>query len=468
MDMGLWMPRLIFALFLFLPFVCYGDNLLQVYCQAFHCDPTFKAAYAQMLSTRENVPINRALLLPRADFHAETSQERIDVRGRGVISDPSNNANIVGVGNITTKDHAIFYNSVRYYSLTLKQPIFNLVSFQKLQTARASAKAAEAKFTVAAQDLIIRVATAYFDILKNYDFMLTREEEETSLQNLLTQTKLLFKVNLVPVTSVNEVQAKLDEISSLKLGAEIDLVESIEHLRSMIGCVPCSLAKVLKNLPLVHPEGGLDCWIQKAMTQNMEIRAATFEAIAALENVKTQAAGHAPEVNALGEYYNVYNSNPSGVGSVSVKEIVGTLSVDFPLYHGGEITAKTRQACYDYKEAHAERQKVILTVISNTRKSFKRIFLDDDKITVNRAAIVSNQQSLQTTTLSYRAGIRTILDVINAQTQLSNVQILFDQDFYDYLLQLLFLKRQIGTLCIKDLEIINSWLYAEINLKPYT
>lgn len=454
-------------LLLFLPLCGYAEDLLSIYVKAYHCDPVFKAAYARMLSTRENVPINRALLLPRIDLHAEATEEKIDLTGRGVISNPATN-NIIGVGNLSLQNHAAFNNTIKQYILVARQPLFNLQSFEKLKQAKVTARAAEAKFCAAAQDLVVRVGRAYFDVLKAYDLMMIYTEEERSLQNLLNQTQMLLNVRLVPVTSFNEVQARRDQVTSAKLAAEIEMLDKLEDLEVMIGCVPGSLKGVFMLFPMAQPEpASLSCWVEKALQQNFDLMAANLNAIAACQNVKVQAAGHTPVINATGEYIYEDNSNPSDTGRVTIKELLGTVSMDLPIYHGGEINAKTRQAAYDYQEANAERQRIMLSVISDTRKSLNHLHIGCKKIIVDREAIASNARSLATTMESYRAGIRTILDVLDSQTQYSQVQITYTRDVYEYLLHLILLKKQTGTVCFKDLDVINTWLTKEICLKPY-
>lgn len=462
-----WILRFITILIGLLPLMVQAEDLIDVYKEALHCDPTFKAAYAELLVNKENVPINRALLFPSADIHAEADRERLDINGQGIIANPAPPINgPLGVGNLSGKEHIIFYNNVAFYSLTVKQPIFNYESFQKLKKAKASAKAAEARFCEAVELLLVRSASAYFGVLDAYEYVEIVRNEKKALKNLLEESRR--QPGLTPLTSVYEVQARYDVVSSEEIRGQIDLVDRMERLRDITGKIPCSLRGLIKKLPIVRPQpANLDCWIQVAIKQNFDLQTAWFELLAARENIQLQFAGHLPVVNALGQYIYENDSNPIGGTGLKIKELVGTLSVDLPVYRSGAVVAKTEQAAFEYKKTDAERQKKMLEVISHTRNAYKRIILFGQKILINEEAVASNEKSLTSTMESYRVGKRTILDVLGTQNALYRAQIDNAKDRYSYILQLISLKHALGTLRVKDLEIINSWLCPIIDLCPF-
>lgn len=471
MNWSTGMLRLIILALIGFPLALQASDLMDIYQQALTCDPTFKAAYAELLVNRENIPINRSLLFPKVDFHGQATRERIDVKGVGVVSIATTQFqnNITSFGVQTTQQDEVFYNNTAAYYLTVKQPIFNYESFARLKYAKVSVKAAEARFCASVQDLIVRVAKAYLDVIESYDYVQILDSEKKALQTLLDQNKTLLKAQLAPITNVYEVQARHDVVESEQIGAEIDLTAKLEKLRKIVGCLPCTYRDLSHCLPMVHPEPeNIECWVQTALRQNFEILAACYESLAAKENIEVQVAGHFPVINAVGQYSYINQSNPAGDGfGLKVKELLGGVAIDWSIYRGGEVLSRTQQAAYQYKKADFEREGVLRTVVSDTREIYKRMVLVIRKIEVDKRAIMSGEKSVETTTQSYRAGIRTILDVLNTQTQLYQSQIRYTKDRYNYVLSLLLLKKAIGTLCVNDLMIINSWLCPEINLSPY-
>lgn len=435
-------------------------DLVEVYCQALKFDPTFNAAIANLMANRENVPISRSLLLPRLDIHADVERQRISFEGLSFANFRSTGIFIPRAESIT------FYNNAVNYYLKLTQPVFNYSNWAKLQESKASVKAAEADFCASAQDLIVRVVRAYFDILiADANLFYTREYKKAVAEQL-RQNKIQFKVGTVPLTNVLEAQATYDLAVAQEVTDRYTLARRIEALRAMTNTLYCNLEGLTEFLPLITPQPcDIQGWVCTAEKQNYDLLSARYNSIAARENIKVQEGGKFPVVNTYGQYTYNYDSDAQGAGILArQKTIEAGLEMDWAPIQGGGVLAKTRQAVYQLRQTCEDQEFTHQQVISNTRNAYLGIFAGVAKVRADMSAVKSNIQSVRSTVEGFKAGTRTILDVLNTQTQLYNAHKQFAADRYEYIYQTVLLKQAAGTLSVCDIQHINVWLYSHIDI----
>ncbi len=438
----------------------FAADLVEVYCQAVKFDPTFNAAIANLMANRENVPINRSVLLPRLDIHADAERQRIIFQGLSFA-----NFRRTGVFIPTAESLSFYNNSVNYY-LKLTQPIFNWTNWSKLQQAKASVKAAEASFCASAQDLVVRVVRAYFNVLiADANLFYTREYKKAVAEQL-RQNQIQFKVGTVAITNVYEAEAAYDLAVSQEVTDRYSLAVAVEALRAITNVFYCNLEGLTEMLPLITPNPcDIQGWVCTAEKQNYELIAARYNSIAACENIKVQEGGRLPVVNTYGKYTYNYDSDLQGSDVLTrQKTIEAGLEMDWAPLQGGGVLARTRQAIYQNRQACENQEFTHQQVISNTRNAYLGIFSGVAKVRSDMAAVKSNIESVRTTVESFKVGTRTILDVLNVQAQLYNAQKQFAADRYEYIYQTVLLKQAAGTLSVCDLQKINVWLYSRINI----
>lgn len=438
----------------------FSADLVEVYCQALKCDPTFNAAMAILMANRENIPINRASLLPRLDIHADVERQR--VKFQGLSAKALRTTDIF----IPTAESVTFYNNHVDYYLKLTQPIFNYTNWAKLQQAKASVKAAEATFCASAQDLMVRVVRAYFDVLIAHADLLYTREYKKAVGEQLRINRIEFKVGTVPITNVLEAEAAYDLVISQEITDQYTLAQRVEALRAITNNLYCSLEGLSTYLPHITPHPcGIQSWVCTAERQNYDLLAARYDSIAARENIKVQEGGGLPVVNSFGKYSYEYDSNNLGTDVLRRQQILaGGLELDWAPIQGGGVIARTRQAIYQMREACHNQEFIHQQVISDTRNAYLGIFSNMSKVRADFASITSNQQSVKATIESFRVGTRTILDVLNVEAQLYDVQKQFVRDRYEYIYQTILLKQATGTLSVCDLQYINIWLYSHVNI----
>lgn len=431
------------------PWRAFAVDLMCAYQDALMSDPTFKSAQAQYLADQENVPIARSALLPSVIVSGRTQREYVYQTDAAFFGPPD-----------TT-----FYNTSSLYTLDITQPIFNYSAWSTLQGAGFQAKEAEATFAAAAQDLMIRTAQAYFTVLQNSDTLRYTRMQKAAVGRQLQQARQQYEVGLIARTGVSEAQANYDAIVANEIAAKDNLAVAVEQLRAITGRRYANLMGASFNLPLVQPRpANILKWVRVSQNQNYTLRAAIENANSAQENIKTQFGGHLPVVDLIGGYSYDKESNVQQTGFGTQEITSAGVSLNFPIYQGGLVNAQTRQARYLYQQAVANMELTHRNVITQARTAYLGVITGISKVRADRQAIISAEIALEATTEGYKAGTRTILDVLNNQTSLYQAQQNYSADQYNYLINILTLKEAAGMLGPDDLAEMNCWLGSRVEI----
>jgi len=420
-------------------------DLMDVYNQALQSDAKFQSAYANYLSVKENVPIARAGLLPTLTAQDTLSRAKNNsTRGNQTLSDTHTQANA--------------------YRIDLTQPIFNFANWSLLRQANATAKQAQASYDAASQDLMTRVAKAYFNVLAAEDTLRFIRAEKLATAKQLDQAKQRYKVGLDAITSVYDAQASYDVIVASEIAAQNDVAKTQEDLREITNTLYTDLASIKDQLPLVTPQpANADAWVDTAKRQNFNLAAARYAVDASKQNVSANFAGHLPTLNAVAGYSG--SNTKDRLNNVADTDNMGSsigLQLSVPLFAGGGVVAKTHQAQYLYQKALADLDDNYRITINSTRQAFNSINALISKIKADKQAIISNESSLRSTEAAFKVGTRTIVDVLLAQKTLFQAQRQLSIDQYEYIKTILALKQAAGTLSPGDLQEINGWLKRQI------
>lgn len=439
-------------------------NLMDIYEKSLEYDQVFQAAYTDYLSVMQNVPIARADLLPTL-----LGIGTVDRVSQSVSSElPTDLTDSSSTDTELVNRRGSFLQ--QFYDVTLRQPLFNYAAWKQLQTAKATVRQAQAVFSAAAQDLILRVAQAYFTVLDTEDILRFTRAEKRASSRRLEETTERYNVGLEAITTVYEAQAEYDRIVADEIASENDVINSREALRRLTGQVYTDLERIKGEAPLISPKPKkVDRWVETATDQNYNILANQFAAEAAKENIAVQGAANLPTLDAIGSYTFIDGGNVVAAGGVvtavgnvarfrSQEGAFGVLAQWSPI-QGGRILANKRQARYDYETSLANLEDTYRTIIVNTHQSYNDIVAGISRIKADRQAISSGQNSLESVEAQFRVGTRTIVDVLVSQRNLFDVQRNHATNTYQYILATLQLKYAAGTLSDTDLVQINDWLY---------
>jgi len=435
----------------------YSANLIEVYQQALCSDQVFQQAISQSLSDKENVPINLAALLPAL----------------GAVGVPA-----IAKANGSGSSNLIGDNTVKSYDfrLTLTQTIFDFSKYAAFNSARDVSKQADASINAAIQDLMLRVAKAYFAVLNDEDNIRNNVATKAAFAKQLEQAQQQFKVGLKTITDVYTAQASYDSSVATYITAVNNLADDKENLRVITGIFYPSLAKLSEKFPLVTPNpNNIDAWVEKAQRQNWSIKAACYAAQASREIVKQQFAGHFPTLSAEGSYeinfqrtiasplgfVDFISNQPTVIpvgGSNQVSTSTALLRLNIPIVQGGLVVAQTRKAQYNYQNSLQKLEQQTRNSLNNTRQSYLGVLSGISKINADKQTIKSYISSLEGLQASYQVGTETLVDVLNQQQKVFQAQTQYAADRYAYVNSLLALKAAAGTLCVEDLRAINAWL----------
>jgi outer membrane protein len=423
----------------------HATDLMDIYNQALQSDQVYQAAKFTRLSNREALPQSVAALLPQFIGNANTTGNKSTVLSATPSAAPT----------------AIF-NTQRYnsngYTLTLTQPLFNFANWMTVSQANATAKQADATFAAAGQDLIVRVAQAYFNVLQAEDQLSYTQAQKAASAKQLDQVQERFKVGLDAITSVYDAQAQYDSAVAQEIGDQNTLQDNKEALRQLTGEYYNDVDGLKIELPLITPQPeNVEQWVSTAEKHNLNYMASRYATQAARANVKINAAGHLPTVSAVGTYAKANGANTGTTDTVSSS---AGLQVTVPIFSGGLVLSQTRQAEDDYATASANMENTYRQTIVATRQKYNDVLTGISKIKADRQAIVSAQSSLDSTQESFKVGTRTIVDVLISLQNLYKVKRIYAQDEYQYINDTLALKEAAGALTANDLQAINTWLHA--------
>lgn len=431
----------------------YAADLIDVYREALHKDPTYLAAYSTMLSNQEALPQSRSNLLPHIKGKANTFANYLDIFSTQNI----NNFSLAFMqGDFHPKTHE--------YSLNITQSVFNFSYWMQYKKSSYVFKQAAATFSAATQDLILRVAKAYLDALYSQDVLIYTQIQKMAYARDLYNARWRFKVGIDTMTSVYNAEAAYDSSVAREISAQNNMTNSLEALRRLTGVLYESIDGLKIELPLINPDPeDQEEWVEIAKRQNQTLLASYYAREAARTEIKVKEGGHLPTLDATASYGNYK------IPFIGFNEGQVGVELNLPIYTGGYVVSQVRQARDDFVTSSSEMLKDYRTATYDARESFNNVISGIKIVEADRVAMHSAESSLDSTEESYKAGFRSIFDVLDAQNHLYNVRTTYAQDLYNYLLDTLRLKLAAGTLSPSDLININQWLHGkdQRNLKKY-
>jgi len=407
-------------------------------------DTTFQAAYANYLATYEASSQSTAAVLPQIGFNAHIQRGRTENDRAGIVNKSDNNND--------------------GYGLNLNQVIYDKTVFDNLDQGDAIAAKAVADLEVAKQDTIVRVATAYFNVLTAIDTLETASAERKAIGKQLEQSKERFNVGLSAITDVKEQQASYDISVADEIIATNDLSNKREALRFIINTYPENLKIAREDMPLVIPEPmDIDAWQEKSLQNNFSIVSAKYSLEAAQSAYDGSKGGHYPTLS-LNASYGQTKTEPlnfSGIGDLPENEKTDSmilLNLKVPLYSGGFTSSTVRQKLSERDAANALQEQERRRTIGLARSAYLSLEADIANVKARKQAVISTQTSLDATLAGYDAGTRTSVDVLLSQRQLYSSQRDYSVARYTYLSNSLVLKQVAGLLTTVDVDAINKWL----------
>jgi outer membrane protein len=423
--------------------VTHAADLMDIFRMAQGADAQYAAARATWSAGQEKLPQGLSGLLPSASVSASTQYNDRDTRSR----DPA-------VGTTTSQ-----FNS-NTASILVTQPLYRPLEFTVYEQAKSQVVQSDATFAQSAQDLIVRVAQAYFDVLLAQDTIVFAQAQLVAIGRQLEQAKRNFEVGTATITDTHEAQSRYDLTVSLEITAKNDLEIRKRLLELIIGRRAPGLSPLGPRFSPRFPEPNDPAlWVETAGSNNPQVRFSQAGLDIAAKEVERNRAGHRPTLDAFASYTDSSSGlGTTGIAGVDTKTGIVGLKLEIPIYQGGLNTSRVREALANEEKARQDLENARRTAQLTAQQTFLGVASGVSQVRALEAALVSSQSSLDSTRLGQEVGVRTVIDVLNAQQQLSQTRRDLAQAKYNYILSLLRLKAAAGQLAEQDLVLINGWL----------
>lgn len=419
------------------------QDLLMTYQQALENDPVLQQAIANQLATKQGVPIAASQLLPQASV---------------VFYTESQNA-FIFPGSVPENFGDQSIERTHGYIASATQNIIQFTTWSLIREARRLAEEADATFLANEQNLITRVATAYFNVLAAQDTLSFATAQKEALGSQLNQVQQRFDVGLVAITDVYDFQAQYDAQVAEEISAYNNLANTKEALQVITGLHVDELAALLPSIPLYHPEPmDMDKWVTQAEYDNPTLAAARFSMQAAEETIRTERSLLYPDLQVTGEYGNQFNGQVTDPQNGSSTGWAVAVESNLNIFSGGQIISQVRQAEYQYQSARDAFEEQRRNTVNQTRSAYRAIETAISQVKALEQAVVSAKSALDANQASYEVGIKTSVDVLDSISLLYQQEQNLANAKYNYILSILSLKQATGVLEVMDLIQINEWL----------
>jgi outer membrane protein len=451
-----------------------AKDLVSVFEDAVHNDPVIRQADANRLAARESRPQAISALLPQVNAtgsvtrdHNAGVQDQIDE-----FNNPTNPNGPPVLGVVPLPE--VITSTTKQWALNLQQNLFSWTNWMALKAANHQVAQAEANYQAAEQQLILRVAQAYFNVLAAIDGLSANQAALEAISRQLDQADKRYEVGLIAVTDVQDAKAARDTAAAAVIAAKRTLATSEDQLQEITGQKYDSLAKPGADMPLQTPQPADETqWVNISLEQNLSLVSSRLAADIARDNVREAFGGHLPVLNLVaGRSFQQQNADEiveylpfSDVDSHFNDRQIG-LQITVPLFSGGYTQSKVRQAQYLWIAAKEGVVQSSRATERQARDAYLGVIAGIARVEALRQAQESNETALKATEAGYDVGTRTSVDVLNARRNLVQAQTDYSGSRYDYIVSMLQLRLAAGNLDRVQLQQINSWLTASAPTSP--
>ena len=417
------------------------QSLLDIYNLALAHDATLASALVANQATQEIIEQGKALYRPVVNFNAGTAITHTDIA--------FNTAGVPFPGGAQSF-------SGYQYGVEAHQPIYRQQNLVGLEQAKTQVSLADKHLYLTQQTLMLRTTLAYFEVLLTQDKIALLTAQKTAILSQLEQAKANFEAGTNTSTDVNEAQARYDLVVAQELAAINDHQIAEQAVQAITGEIPQSLAPVNASLKAHALEQGMDKWLEVAAINDLNIQIHQDSVKLAEQAIDYANAGHLPTLDAVASVSDSYaSSSYYGFGSDLKSASVG-LQLQVPLYQGGGTSSRVRQALLNKQKAVNDVDIARRQTSQDTQRAYLNLNTSIAQVKAYEQALISSQSQLESTHVSYDVGLRTSVDVLNAQQQLFSAKRDLLQARTSYLVNIIRLKAVTGVIAESDLVDVNQ------------
>jgi outer membrane protein len=449
-----------------------AEDLITIYRQALIQDPVLEAAKFALEAAHQKIPQARAGFLPTVNWTANQARQAGITKLTPIepVEDTSTKSEAEVLEQAVTKITEVKKETepldrvVRTYGWTLQltQPILRPVAWITYAQAGAQVRQAQAQYSQAQQDLIVRVAQAYFDVVVADNNVRVALAQDNSVDMQLTLAKRNFEVGTSTVTDVHEAKSRFELSKAQRIGAENELQAKQAELERITGNMPAKLAALQTQVipPLPSPPE-LTSWISKAKEQHPMVLVQIEAQEVASKEISKNRAGHLPTLDFTASRSANYSSgslsSPTDL-ETRAKTNQYSLQLSVPIYSGGMIDSRVKESAAMLSKTHAELESARRQVATMARQAFNGVMNGHAQIEALTAAVTASKSSVNANKIGYKIGTRINIDVLNAEQQLFAAMRDLSKARVETFMQGLRLKASIGILSEADLAELNQSL----------
>ena len=374
-------------------------TLLEAYDRSLRSDPAFQGAGFDYLASQQEVAIGRAGLLPRLSAGARSGDTQ-QLSGR----------------DTDTGEESERYGTTTL-SLSARQPLFDAAAYAGYQQGNARSQLGSASFQDASQELFNRVIEAYFEAARQSNELKLAEQQRAAIEGLTQQTRRLYEAGDGTITDLDEAQARLDLVMAQQIEYQARLQAALRTLAGRTGTPVETIQTMHDELPPQAPlaaERDLQYWQHQARLQAPRLDASRAAVSVAEAELKRERAGHYPSLAMVGEYSDNDQENLTEDFQRQSSYYLG-LSLDVPLYAGGGVSASVRRSQHALSSASARLDNELQTLLDDIERDYLGVTSGYLKCRALQTAVRSNQRALESAQKGYQAGVRSTVDILNAQ-----------------------------------------------------
>jgi len=428
------------------PLCANAEDLWSVYQQALANDPVYGAARASLAAGKEKLRQGRSGLLPNiaiSGSYMKTSLEEMP-------ADPA----VAGY-----KDFNSHYPQSTY-TLQLTQPLFRAANWEQYQIGVLNGTLSEAQYAQAQQDLMLRTAQAYFEVLAAQDTLSSIQANKAAITEQLAAAKRNFDVGNSTIADTDETQSRYDLAVAQELAARNALGEKLSLLEQLIGKPPGTLLPLRQGVKLTAPEPSqMAQWVERAEHDNFNVVGQQINAEIAHRTTKANRAGHLPTVDLVAsrQHTNLGGDDILYPPGISNQSEVG-VQWNIPIFSGFMVDSKVQESVALEEKARQDLVNARRTAAQGARQSYMGVDSGLSQIAAYEEAETSSRKALASNRLGYKMGVRINIDVLNAQQQFYTTRQNLAKAKYETILNGLRLKSAAGTLKEEDLFAANGLL----------
>ena len=440
--------KILKATFFLLPISSYAFDLNDAYTSALEYNADYLAQISRTAAGIESQAQAKAALLPQVGASATYAENYLSTGGSSA------------------------YYSQPIAGFQLSQVAFDFSKFSQYTKSKYFTQVSNLQLENAKQKLIVDVSQAYFDVLYAIDTLNTIRLSKDAFLKQANQAKKSFEAGTVTITDVNDTQSSYDAAVAQEIQSENDLINKKNILRNLTGLDPEQIQSVKENINLVNPKPDkIEDWASLAKVGNVNVQVAHKQVDMAKEDISIARSGHIPVLNVIGSFnYQgaaAINGGSGGSGlENSFGNLPGTPIADFsqgilglqlavPVYSGGAINSRIRQAHSTYRQVEQQLVSVQRQTDQGVKNAFWQVHNGVSIVKAQKQALKSAKSKLDSDTLGYQVGIRNSIDLVNSQKNYAQAIQNYNLARYQYLqyrLQLRYLSGQIDQNYLKDIN----------------